>query len=376
MVINNKKNNQISNQDEDPTIELEPLSEEVCAQLMISDGTPTESDSLAEIEEVEAGGDDAEAPSSEDSASVIQELRRELKFRVEMNSILQLGIDQLRKRCDGQAEQVSSLEKTCEKLRCELERSNRQVKKTKQKLAKAKESEQALLINLKRLGNASTDTAVVADQAGAIAELRKGKSDLTNTLSGLEARLESVTKDADYLEARMSEASAENAKLSAELESKTAQIDGYKNEIAALRRRSTAAELTSSDRGHGTQPGQRSQAEACWALVGMDGFDSDAHIVSDGVLTIGSSPDCDIRIQSNFVSRHHAQLVQTRNGCLLRDLESTNGTFINSRRVNKRILRAGDLVTIGKERYRYERTSMKSKTGSTASDYSFDSSGS
>lgn len=376
MVINNKKNNQISNQDEDPTIELEPLSEEVCAQLMISDGTPTESDSLAEIEEVEAGGDDAEAPSSEDSASVIQELRRELKFRVEMNSILQLGIDQLRKRCDGQAEQVSSLEKTCEKLRCELERSNRQVKKTKQKLAKAKESEQALLINLKRLGNASTDTAVVADQAGAIAELRKGKSDLTNTLSGLEARLESVTKDADYLEARMSEASAENAKLSAELESKTAQIDGYKNEIAALRRRSTAAELTSSDRGHGTQPGQRSQAEACWALVGMDGFDSDAHIVSDGVLTIGSSPDCDIRIQSNFVSRHHAQLVQTRNGCLLRDLESTNGTFINSRRINKRILRAGDLVTIGKERYRYERTSMKSKTGSTASDYSFDSSGS
>lgn len=174
----------------------------------------------------------------------------------------------------------------------------------------------------------------------------------------------------------MSEASAENAKLSAELESKTAQIDGYKNEIAALRRRSTAAELTSSDRGHGTQPGQRSQAEACWALVGMDGFDSDAHIVSDGVLTIGSSPDCDIRIQSNFVSRHHAQLVQTRNGCLLRDLESTNGTFINSRRVNKRILRAGDLVTIGKERYRYERTPMKSKTGSTASDYSFDSSGS
>lgn len=376
MVINNKKNNQISNQDEDPTIELEPLSEEVCAQIMISDGTSTESDSLAEIEEVEAGGDEAEALSSEDSASVIQELRRELKFRVEMNSILQLGIDQLRKRCDGQAEQVSSLEKTCEKLRCELERSNRQVKKTKQKLAKAKESEQALLINLKRLGNASTDTAVVADQAGAIAELRKGKSDLTNTLSGLEARLESVTKDADYLEARMSEASAENAKLSAELESKTAQIDGYKNEIAALRRRSTAAELTSSDRGHGTQPGQRSQAEACWALVGMDGFDSDAHIVSDGVLTIGSSPDCDIRIQSNFVSRHHAQLVQTRNGCLLRDLESTNGTFINSRRVNKRILRAGDLVTIGKERYRYERTSMKSKTGSIASDYSFDSSGS
>lgn len=376
MVINNKKNNQISNQDEDPTIELEPLSEEVCAQIMISDGTSTESDSLAEIEEVEAGGDEAEALSSEDSASVIQELRRELKFRVEMNSILQLGIDQLRKRCDGQAEQVSSLEKTCEKLRCELERSNRQVKKTKQKLAKAKESEQALLINLKKLGNASTDTAVVADQAGAIAELRKGKSDLTNTVSGLEARLESVTKDADYLEARMSEASAENAKLSAELESKTAQIDGYKNEIAALRRRSTAAELTSSDRAHGTQPGQRSQAEACWALVGMDGFDSDAHIVSDGVLTIGSSPDCDIRIQSNFVSRHHAQLVQTRNGCLLRDLESTNGTFINSRRVNKRILRAGDLVTIGKERYRYERTSMKSKTGSIASDYSFDSSGS
>ncbi len=376
MVIDNKKNSQISNQDEDPTMELEPLSEEACAQLMISDGAPTQSDWSSEIEETPDDGAGAAAPISGEGASVIEELRRELKFRVEMNSILQLGIDQLRKKCDGRSEQVTSLEKTCEKLNHELEQSHRQVKKTKQKLAKAKESEQALLINLKKLGKADAVTAVIADQDGAIEELRKGKSELTNTVSGLEARLESVTKNSDYLETRMSEASAENAKLLAELESKNVQIDDYKNEIAALRRRPTSAKHTSPDRAPGTRPAPRSQAKACWALVGLDGIDSDVYMVGDGVLTIGGSPDCDIRIQSKFVSRHHAQLVQTRNGCLLGDLNSTNGTYINARRINKRVLRAGDLVTIGKERFRYEKTSANS-TMNDMSDrkYSFDSSG-
>ena len=360
MVIDNDNNSQISNQDEDPTMELEPLSEEACNQFMLSAVSPARSDSVSEIEGSIEDLVEAEAPISGESESVIRELRDELKFRVEMNSILQLGIDQLREKCDGQVEQVSGLEKTNEELSHELERSHRQTKKTKQKLAKARDGEQALLVNMRKLGNADTATAVIADQDGDIEELRNGISELTDTVSGLETQLEFATKNTDYLETRMSEASAENAKLLAELESKIAQIDDYKNEIAALRRISTRAEHTVADRAPGTEPGPSGQAEACWVLVELDGIDLNAHIIGNGVLTIGSSPDCDIQIQSKFISRHHAQLVQTRNGCVLGDLNSTNGTYINSRRINKRILRAGDLVTIGKERFRYEKRSAKS----------------
>lgn len=360
MVIDNNNNSQISDQDEDPTMELEPLSEEACNQFMLSDDSPAESDSVTEIEGSIEDFVEAEAPIPGESESVIRELRGELKFRVEMNSILQLGIDQLRAKCDRRAEQVSGLEKANEKLSRELERSHRKAKKTKQKLAKARDSEQALLVNMRKLGKADTETAVNADQDGAIEELKNGISELTDTVSGLETQLEFATKNTDYLETRMSEASEESAKLLVELESKNAQIDDYKNEIAALRRISTHAGHAAVDRAPGTPPAPRGPADACWVLVELDGIDRDAHIVDNGVLTIGSSPDCDIQIQSKFISRHHAQLVQTRNGCVLGDLNSTNGTYVNSRRINKRVLRAGDLVTIGKERFRYEKRSAKS----------------
>jgi len=362
MVIDNNNNSQISNQDEDPTMELEPLSEEACNQFMLSADTPARSDSVSEIDGSIEDGVEAEAPISAASESLIRELRDELKFRLEMNSILQLGIDQLREKCDRQAEQMSSLEKTNEELSHELERSHRQANKTKQKLAKARDGEQALLSNMRKLGKADTATAVIADQDGVIEELRNGIAALTSTVSGLETQLESATQNTDYLETRMSEASAKNAMLLDEQESRNAQIDDHKNEIAALRRISTRAEHTTADRASGTRPAPRGHAEACWVLVELDGIDSDAHMVGNGVLTIGSSPDCDIQVQSKFISRHHAQLVQTRNGCVLGDLNSTNGTYINSRRINKRILRAGDLVTIGKERFRYEKRSANSIT--------------
>jgi len=105
-----------------------------------------------------------------------------------------------------------------------------------------------------------------------------------------------------------------------------------------------------------------SQEEDCWILVGLDSNESDTYTLGDGIVTVGSSADNNIQIQSQFISQHHAQLVKTDKGCVLGDLSSTNGTFINSRRINKRILRAGDIVTFGKHRFRYEKRSAESIT--------------
>jgi ABC-type multidrug transport system ATPase subunit len=67
-----------------------------------------------------------------------------------------------------------------------------------------------------------------------------------------------------------------------------------------------------------------------------------------GVLTIGRSPEVDIPLEAPVVSRQHARLERTPDGPLLRDLNSTNGTFVNGERLTQpRPLQEGDAVQIG-----------------------------
>jgi len=66
-----------------------------------------------------------------------------------------------------------------------------------------------------------------------------------------------------------------------------------------------------------------------------------------GRIIIGRSPDNEIYIKSKFVSRHHAQLVSDENGCVIEDLNSTNGIFLGERQVKKYRLRDGDTVSLG-----------------------------
>jgi len=66
-----------------------------------------------------------------------------------------------------------------------------------------------------------------------------------------------------------------------------------------------------------------------------------------GRIIVGRSPDNEIYIKSKFVSRHHAQLVTDDNGCVVEDLNSTNGVFLGEKQVKKYRLRNGDKVSLG-----------------------------
>ena len=66
-----------------------------------------------------------------------------------------------------------------------------------------------------------------------------------------------------------------------------------------------------------------------------------------GRVIVGRSPDNEIYIKSKFVSRHHAQLVSDENGCVIEDLNSTNGVFLGEKQVKKYRLRDGDTVSLG-----------------------------
>lgn len=75
----------------------------------------------------------------------------------------------------------------------------------------------------------------------------------------------------------------------------------------------------------------------------VDGF---IHPLTRHTTRIGRGTDVDIRIDDASVSRHHAEIVLT-NPITLRDLDSTNGTWIGKQRVTEASLEADTEITIG-----------------------------
>jgi len=64
-------------------------------------------------------------------------------------------------------------------------------------------------------------------------------------------------------------------------------------------------------------------------------------------MMIGRSEHNDIPISSRFISRHHALFIRDGDTTLLMDLNSTNGTFVNSQRVSNHIMVHDDVVNLG-----------------------------
>jgi predicted component of type VI protein secretion system len=67
-----------------------------------------------------------------------------------------------------------------------------------------------------------------------------------------------------------------------------------------------------------------------------------------GKFLIGREQDCHLRPNSEMVSRHHCVFTTDEFGVRVRDLGSTNGTFVNDERIEKQVvLKEGDKVVIG-----------------------------
>ena len=64
-------------------------------------------------------------------------------------------------------------------------------------------------------------------------------------------------------------------------------------------------------------------------------------------LAIGRAPDNDLILTSAGISSHHALCFRERDEVRVRDLGSTNGTFLNDERITEAVLRVGDLLRLG-----------------------------
>jgi diguanylate cyclase (GGDEF)-like protein len=70
-------------------------------------------------------------------------------------------------------------------------------------------------------------------------------------------------------------------------------------------------------------------------------------------LVIGRSSKCDIQIDQESISRNHTKIVNTGKSILIRDLGSTNGTYVNDEPIDEYVMRDGDLIKIGRTIFKF-----------------------
>jgi len=104
---------------------------------------------------------------------------------------------------------------------------------------------------------------------------------------------------------------------------------------------------------HAAPPSSESAHVVGRILLASEGKTLVERELKPGRLVIGRTPDNDLQIDSKFISRHHCQLVTQLDSCLIEDLNSTNGIFVQSKRVRRHNLNDGDVVQVGQHEIMY-----------------------
>lgn len=88
-------------------------------------------------------------------------------------------------------------------------------------------------------------------------------------------------------------------------------------------------------------------------VLGFNGQTLHEYSLDQETVTIGRKTDNDIHIDNLAVSGKHAKILTILNDSFIEDLDSTNGTYINGKKVNKHALKNGEIITIGKHELKY-----------------------
>ena len=81
-------------------------------------------------------------------------------------------------------------------------------------------------------------------------------------------------------------------------------------------------------------------------IVNLNGKVVAEYEVVDKKMTIGRSSLADIQIQDERISKFHAMLLTYSDALVIADLNSVNGTFVNSRRISSTLLKSNDILSV------------------------------
>jgi pSer/pThr/pTyr-binding forkhead associated (FHA) protein len=100
----------------------------------------------------------------------------------------------------------------------------------------------------------------------------------------------------------------------------------------------------------------RGGRKAKLVIVSETGRKKQASWELEGNVIIGRAPECAVSIDDEFASNQHSKVYQTEGRYYVEDLGSTNGTYVNGRRIHYPTeLRNGDRVKIGRTVMQFRR---------------------
>ena len=93
-----------------------------------------------------------------------------------------------------------------------------------------------------------------------------------------------------------------------------------------------------------------------YRLIYQDGDTPQAYTFTEGEVTIGRSPECQIVLKDFGISRTHARLTADDDGVRIQDLKSKNGTQVNGVPIVEAPLKDGDRILLGKFQIAFSKT--------------------
>lgn len=92
---------------------------------------------------------------------------------------------------------------------------------------------------------------------------------------------------------------------------------------------------------------------ACFLVVGGD-LNGTIFDLNDGQTVVGRNPDCEIPLDFGGISRKHFAVMVDNLNAVIKDLGSSNGTFVNNTKIEGAVkLKKGDMVKIGTVALKY-----------------------
>lgn len=98
-------------------------------------------------------------------------------------------------------------------------------------------------------------------------------------------------------------------------------------------------------------------------IISKDGEMLCDYTLEERKVVIGRSALADVKIDDNYVSKFHALLFLSSNGLMIADLNSSNGTIVNSRLVTTKVLRNSDIISLGHYKIKVDKLPAKSEQG-------------
>ncbi len=247
------------------------------------------------------------------------------------------------------AEREEQLEALQEKLRAK----NEEIGTLETSLREKTETIKVLQMDVDASGERSPLNGADQNHAGdspLVIQLRAEVEARGRRIDELEAALQVTAESLASTAEKADQQSHAIQQLEEQLESSRMAASELREELGQADREFDQTAVLDDENLEDTSKSARTLAVEAGLLVSVGGKPTRRVHLRSERLIIGRTRDSDIKIDNEFASRHHAQIVYRKGSFVLEDLNSTNGIFVNSRRVKRRRLRNRDVISIGPDK--------------------------